>query len=195
MFDLMPGESRNKQVSLGVPTNVRPGVYFLVKQIKTTSNPPEAETANNLWISNTPMTIRYDPSAPIPDLTHVKTKFPCGQPGNTVEITDTITNTGNACSGPFVVAYYFSPYAKFDGGTAQLLGQWNVDQICVGEQKTNTVRVTIPKDITNGEYYFYSVIDPCSFISECNGGLPELDKSNNINAGTLTIGPCVFCGC
>ncbi|HOW05943.1 hypothetical protein, partial [Methanospirillum hungatei] len=66
---------------------------------------------------------------------------------------------------------------------------------CVGEQQTRTITVSVPADLRNGEYYWFSVIDPCTFMPYCGDEMPELDKSNNINIGRLYIGPCVFCGC
>jgi len=120
--------------------------------------------------------------------------WPKAQPGETVPITDTITNVGKGCARDVAVAYYLSPYQMFDVATASLLGVWRLDSICPLEQKTNTTQVTMPSDLTNGEYFLYSVIDPCSFIDECDEGMPELDKSNNINIGRLYLGPCVLCG-
>ncbi len=195
LMNLDAGETRSSRETLGIPSSVRPGLYYLVRKITVTSNPPEKNTGNNVWISNTPFIIRYSPSASVPDLTHIRTIFPCGNPGDTVQITDTISNIGNTCAEGFSVAYYVSPYDTFDPATATYLGVWTPDRICPGEQKTQTTGVTIPGSLKNGSYYWYSVIDPCGYLPDCYDYLPELDKTNNLNAGTLYIGPCVFCGC
>jgi|GEM_PF-1311916 len=195
IHNLKAGETRTSQETIGIPGNIRTGIYYLTKKITVTSNPPEKNTANNYWTGNRPVRIEYNPAARIPDLTHVTTKFPCGYPGLEAEISDTITNVGNACAEYVSVAYYISPYADFDPSTARYLGVYEINRIYVGEQLTHTITVTVPADLTNGEYYWYSVIDPCSFMSYCGDEMPELDKSNNINIGRFTIGPCVFCGC
>ena len=195
LHNLKGGETRTGQVTVGIPGGTRTGIYYLTKKITVTSSPPEKNTANNFWTGNRPVRIEYNPAARIPDLTHVTTKFPCAQPGDTVEITDTITNIGNACADHVQVAYYLSPYASFDPSTARYLGVWDVSRICVGEQQTRTITVSVPADLRNGEYYWFSVIDPCTFMPYCGDEMPELDKSNNINIGRLYIGPCVFCGC
>lgn len=195
LHNLKGGETRTEQVTIGIPGGTRTGIYYLTKKITVTSSPPEKNTANNFWTGNRPVRIEYNPAARIPDLTHVTTKFPCAQPGDTVEITDTITNIGNACADHVQVAYYLSPYASFDPSTARYLGVWDVSRICVGEQQTRTITVSVPADLRNGEYYWFSVIDPCTFMPYCGDEMPELDKSNNINIGRLYIGPCVFCGC
>lgn len=195
LMNLNAGETRSSRETLGIPSSVRPGLYYLVRKITVTSNPPENNTGNNEWISNTPVIVRYSPSAAVPDLTHIRTIFPCGNPGDTVQITDTISNIGNTCAEGFSVAYYVSPYDTFDPATATYLGVWTPDRICPGEQKTQTTTVTIPGSLKNGSYYWYSVIDPCGYLPDCYDVLPELDKTNNLNAGTLYIGPCVFCGC
>jgi len=195
IHNLKGGETRTEQVTVGVPGGTRTGIYYLTKKITVTSSPPEKNTANNFWTGNRPVRVEYNPAARIPDLTHVTTKFPCGNPGENVDITDTITNIGNACADHVSVAYYISPYASFDPSTTRYLGVWDINSICVGEQLTNTITVPVPADLRNGEYYWFSVIDPCSFMSYCGDEMPELDKSNNINIGRLYIGPCVFCGC
>ena len=188
-------EIRSSKVTLSAPERFRPGIYYLTKEITVISSPPEKNTGNNYWTGNRPVIAQYSPNALIPDLTHVKTIFPCGNPGESVEITDTITNIGNACAQDVSVAYYISPYMQFDPATADYLGVWKVSKICVGEQQTNTITVTVPSSLRNGEYYWFSVIDPCSFMGYCLDEIPEFDKSNNINIGRLTIGPCVFCRC
>lgn len=195
LHNLKGGETRTSQVTIGIPGGVRPGIYYLTKKITVTSSPPEKNTANNFWTGNRPVRVEYNPAAKIPDLTHVTTRFPCGNPGENVEISDTITNIGNACAQDVSVAYYLSPYASFDPATARYLGVWEIHSICVGEQKTQKTIVTIPADLTNGAYYWFSVIDPCTYMSYCGDEMPELDKSNNINSGPFYIGPCVFCGC
>ncbi len=195
IHNLKGGETRTEQVTVGIPGGTRTGIYYLTKKITVTSSPPEKNTANNFWTGNRPVRVEYNPAARIPDLTHVTTKFPCGNPGENVDITDIITNVGNACANHVSVAYYLSPYASFDSSTARYLGVWEINSICVGEQLTNTITVPVPADLRNGEYYWFSVIDPCSFMSYCGDEMPELDKSNNINIGRLYIGPCVFCGC
>lgn len=195
MHNVKPGEIRSSEETLGIPSNIRPGIYYFSKKISVTSNPPEVNTDNNYWTGNRPVRVEYSPTAKIPDLTHINTKFPRGIPGDTVEIIDTITNIGNACANNVAVAYYLSPYSDFDPSTATYLGVWNVDRICVGEQLVKTTPVTILSELKNGVYYWYSVIDPCSFMSYCGDEMPELDKSNNINVGRFVIGPCVFGYC
>lgn len=177
----------------GIPSDFRPGLYYLTKKVSVTSSPPEQNEANNWWVSNRPVDVRYNPSSPIPELSHVRTVWPRGQPGEVVQITDTVTNTGRACANDVPVAYYLSPFPTFDAGTAEYLGVWTIPVVCPGKQEKNTIEVTIPADLSNGEYYLYSVIDPCFFISGCGAGIPEPDKSNNINIGVLYIGPCPFC--
>jgi len=194
IMSLQPDQTSTEQKLLGVSSDMKAGLYYLAKKITVTSAVQEKNTLNNVWVSNQPINIRYNPASPIPDLTHIRTVWPKAQPGQTVPITDTITNVGKGCASDVAVAYYLSPYQKFDVATASYLGVWRLDSICPLEQKTNTTQVTIPSDLTNGEYFLYSVIDPCSFMTDCDEGMPELDKSNNINVGTLYIGPCVFCG-
>jgi len=194
VMSLEPDQTSTEQKLLGVPSEMRAGLYFLTKKITVTSAVQEKNTQNNWWVSNKPINIRYNPASPIPDLTHIRTVWPKAQPGETVPITDTITNMGHGCAKDIVVAYYLSPYQQFDAATASYLGVWRLDSICPLEQKTNSTEVIIPADLRNGEYYLYSVIDPCSFLTECEEGMPELDKSNNINIGTIYIGPCVLCG-
>jgi len=191
-MNLKPGQTVSEQKLLGIPSNTRPGLYYLAKKITVTGSIPD-NSGDKVWVSNRPISVRYNPADPIPDVTHIKTLWPTGQPGESVQIVDTITNIGRACTEGVSVAYYISPYSQFDAATASYLGVWTVDSICPGEQKTQATSVTLPSDLSNGEYYFYSVINPCWFISDCGDGFPELDTSNNINAGRFVIGPCLLC--
>ncbi|WP_409199147.1 CARDB domain-containing protein [Methanospirillum lacunae] len=193
IMSLQPDQTNIEQKLLGVPSDIKAGLNYLVKKITVTSAVQEKNTQNNNWVSNRPINIRYNPASPIPDLTHIRTVWPKAQTGETIPITDTITNIGKGCAKDVSVAYYVSPYQMFDVATAIYLGVWRLDSICPLEQKTNTTYVNIPSDLTNGEYYLYSIIDPCSFVSDCDEGMPELDKSNNINIGILRLGPCVLC--
>ena len=193
IMSFQPDQTNTEQKLLGVPTEMAPGLYYLTKKITVTSAVPDKNSGNKGWTSNQPINIRYNPADPIPDLTHIRTVWPNGQPGETIQIVDTITNTGKACAEGVTVAYYISPFSQFDVATAYYLGMWKMDSICPLEQKTNNITVTLPVDLNKGEYYFYSVIDPCSFMNDCGQGIPELDKSNNINIGRFIIGPCVLC--
>lgn len=195
MHNVKSGETRTSQETVGIPDSMNHGIYYLTKKITVTSAPAEINTNNNFWTGNRPVSVEYSPHAKIPDLTHVNTIFPCKGPGEDGEIVDTITNIGNACAKDVTVAYYISPYTDFDPSTAILVSYSKIDEICVGEQIVQSTTVTIPDNLNNGQYYWYSVIDPCSFMTNCGQEIPELDKSNNINTGKLAIGPCVFCVC
>ncbi|NLV26696.1 MAG: hypothetical protein GXY48_05975 [Methanomicrobiales archaeon] len=195
IHNVKSGEIRSSQETLGIPDRIKPGIYYFSKKITVTSNPAETNIMNNAWIGNKPVRVEYSPTAKIPDLAHVKTIFPCKDPGEVVEIIDTITNIGNACAEDVSVTYYISPYPEFDPSTATYIGICNIPRICVGEQVVQSTTVTIPPELKIGKYFWYSVIDPCSFMPYCGEEMPELDKSNNINIGRLYIGPCVFCRC
>jgi len=192
--NLKAGETQKSTKNLGIPDNVRPGMYYLTKKITVTSSVPESDKSNNFWSGESPVIVQYDPSAKIPDLTHISTKFPCINPGSSGDIVDTVTNIGNACAEDVSVAYYISSDQNFNPGNARYLGVWKINNICVGEQITHTTHVAIP-DLKNGEYYWFAVIDPCAFITSCSQEMPELDKSNNIMSAKGTVGPCVFCNC
>ncbi|PKL60939.1 MAG: hypothetical protein CVV33_00100 [Methanomicrobiales archaeon HGW-Methanomicrobiales-4] len=185
-MNLKAGQTISEKKLLGVSSAFSPGLYYLTKTITITGSSTE-NTKDNWWVSNRPIYIRYNPADPIPDLTHVQTIWPVGKPGESVQITDTITDIGRACATGVSVAYYISPYSQFDAATASYPGVWKIDSICSGEQKTEATTVTIPSYLSVGEYYLYSVINPCWFLSECGEGSPELDTSNNINAGIFNV--------
>ena len=192
--NLKSGEKRSSRETLSIPDQIKTGTYYLTKKITVTSNPPELNKANNFWRGERPVRVEYDKNSRISDLTHISTKFPCINPGSSGDIVDTITNIGNSCAEDTSVAYYISPYKDFDPSVALYLGVWKINKICVGEQITHITHITIP-ELSNGEYYWFSVIDPCSFISNCGYEMPELDKSNNIISEIGIAGPCVFCNC
>jgi hypothetical protein len=172
-----------------------PGYYYLMREAKLTGS-SGVTLLDQKTISPNPILARYDPRGPYPDLTQVKTDFPSRpSPGSDVEITDIITNVGNACAYDVVVAYYASPSPTFDPAGALLLGHSTIQQICPGEQITLVTGFTMPQVVSSGTYYLYSVIDPCTFIvSSCREVLLELRKDNNINGGTIKAGGHCFTG-
>ncbi|MDD1728935.1 MAG: hypothetical protein LUQ50_07680 [Methanospirillum sp.] len=193
VLSLKPDQTSTEQKQLGVPSYFKSGLFYLAKKIAVTAAIPEKDSDNNWWVSSKPIHIRYNPASPIPDLTHIRTVWPHIIPGESGSITDTITNIGHGCAHDVAIAYYLSPYQEFEMATAHYLGVWRLDSICPLEQKTNSTPVMIPTDLAPGEYYLYSVIDPCSFMPECGEEMPELEKSNNMNIGKIMIGPCAFC--
>ncbi len=194
IMNLGPDKSKKSTRTLSVPYE-RPGFYYLVKNINVISNPPEVDTDNNRWISNTPLALKYSPDAPVPDLIHVKTDFPCRYNGGNITVTDTITNIGNTCAKDYIVAYYISTYEDYNADTAILLGTSIIDNLCPGEQITNEVELQIFGNLKDGSYYLFSVINPCSYLPECSDFLPELDTTNNLNAGKIQRGDCPLCRC
>jgi hypothetical protein len=192
IMGLKPGQVVQETKILGVPSGIDPGPYYLTKKIMVTGS-STGQAHDAFWVSSQPIHIKYNPADPIPELTHVMTIWPTGQSGGPVPVTDTITNIGRGCANGVSVAYYISPHQQFDPVTATYLGVWKIDAICPGEQKTEVTPISIPPGLPYGEYYLYSVINPCWFVSECGEGSPELDTSNNINIGRFNIGPCVLC--
>lgn len=83
----------------------------------------------------------------------MKSDLASGQAGNTVQITDTITNIGRGCADSVVVAYYISLNPDFYPRTAEYPGVWNPVSVCPDEQKTNGSTVTLPPTLTNREYF------------------------------------------
>lgn len=194
VLSLRPGDSqRNERMVSG--SGLAPGYYYLMREAKLVGA-SGVTLLEPRTISPTPILARYNPRGPFPDLTQVRTEFPKRpSPGDVVDITDVITNIGNACARDVVVAYYASPSPTFDPAGALLLGYSTINQICPGEQITLVTSVTIPHVVSSGIYYLYSVIDPCAFIIEsCTDIMPELRKDNNINGGSIKAGGHCFTG-
>jgi len=198
VLNLKPGDTQSNDRKVS-GAGLIPGHYYLMREAKMVGS-SGVKLLEPRIISPTPIMARYNPRGAYPDLTQVRTEFPRRpNPGDIVEITDIITNIGNACARDVVVAYYASPSPTFDPAGALLLGHTRIGQICPGEQIMIVTPVTIPHITSSGSYYLYSVIDPCAFIVEsCTEILPEFRKDNNINGGTIKArghcftGLCVF---
>jgi hypothetical protein len=93
--------------------------------------------------------------------------------GENVEISDTSTNIGNACAQDVSVAYYLSPYASFDPATARYLGVWEYTAYVSENKRHKNNRYHTCRSY-NGAYYWFSVIDPCTYMSYCGDEMPEL---------------------
>lgn len=194
VLSLRPGDTQyNDRMVSG--SGLAPGYYYLMREAKLVGS-SGVTLLEPRTISPTPILARFNPRGPFPDLTQVRTEFPRRpNPGDVVDITDVITNIGNACARGVVVAYYAAPSPTFDPAGALLLGHSTINQICPGEQITLVTSVTIPHVVSSGTYYLYSVIDPCAFIVEsCTDIMPELRKDNNINGGAIRAGGYCFIG-
>ena len=184
---MMPYETRTIEKVMQIPQNTIPGYYYITATIEAIGITGFRE---NTWVSPSQILIKYSPDAPFPDLTHIKIDVPdCANPGGDITITDTISNSGNACADDIVVEYYLSKNSQFDKN-ALLVGQWNAGSICPGQQMTETLKIPIPDSYPLGMYYFFGVIDPCD--DPCVG-ITELDEDNNIIMRPIELSRCVFC--
>ena len=129
-----------------------------------------------------------DPNPPVvtklPDLVISLTGPTCANPGQSITITDTIKNVGNASiTSSFVSRYLLSVDSKSDASDIEL-GARSIASIgSGGSSNSKSVTLTIPANTTAGTYYILAQVDSTYAVKESNEG-------NNWYTGLKIQIPC-----
>jgi trimeric autotransporter adhesin len=99
--------------------------------------------------------------------------------GNTLALSTTVYNGGNAVSGTFSQGYYLSKNTTLESGDL-FLGWTNATSAAAGNYTYPSLTVTIPDTVTPGSYYVLHVADYDNKVLETN-------ETNNLSSRTLTV--------
>jgi len=113
-----------------------------------------------------------------PDLTATSAiSVALSSPGSTIVVNSTVLNQGSANAGASVGGVYISSTAT-KGSNAQLMGSFNVPALAPGGSFSASPTVTVPANVTAGNYYVVVCADYTSLVSES-------DETNNCGASTI----------
>jgi subtilisin family serine protease len=133
---------------------------------------------------NVDRAIRFQPG-PQPDLMMTAVSGPTsGQTGDTIIISDTVTNQGAGQASPFSVGLYLSTDATVTTADTRV-GTRSVNGLEVGASSSGSTSVTLPIGLTPGTYFIGAIAD-------FNDQILEENESNNALTGhtiDITAGP------
>lgn len=177
--DLGAGMLREGSASAKIPADLEPGTYYVGVMVDSKRSVSEENEINNVRFSDHPITITSLVSeTPVPDekLPDLEVKAirsdTEGSPGNLMNVTTSVQNTGTATAGPFKVSLYLSK----DSGLSDddiLIGMGEVSELPAGTQSDGKAPSPIPQNLTPGIYYFGILVDSTEVVAES-------DETNNV---------------
>jgi subtilase family serine protease len=160
-----------------VPATAAAGLYYLLACADDTGVVAESDESNNCFASATQMRVTR------PDLveTAVSDPPPTAAQGSSFQITDTVSNQGDAPAGSSVTRYYLSLDAAKSAGDIPLLGTRPVPGIPAGTSSPpGTVTAAVPQGTPPGSYFLLACADDTNLVSES-------DESNNCLASGTRV--------
>ena len=170
---LAAGQLSTGTTTLTVPPTVAPGVWNLLAVADASNQIAEAIETNNLRSASVavgPDLIVYSLSTPTTVVA-----------GSSINVTDTIRNSGGEIAGASTTRFYLSLNASYDATDINLDVERGVPPLGVNATNTGTTTITIPTGLS-GRYYLIAVADG-------NSQLPEARETNNTRAASITINP------
>jgi subtilase family serine protease len=102
--------------------------------------------------------------------------------GETVVLSDTVTNVGSAQAGASVVRFFLSSNFSLDAGDTQLDGSRNVGALAAGQTSSGSTTVTLPASLATGPYYIIAMADADEQVAETR-------ETNNTRGRIVSVGP------
>ncbi|MCO4763952.1 MAG: hypothetical protein KC502_20730, partial [Myxococcales bacterium] len=156
-----------------IPTTVKPGKYYLLHRVDSTSKNIEVSESNN--IKAIAVTILAKPDlAP----TAVKLSKTSANAGTSVGVSYTITNKGGSATGTSYTGFYLSTSATSVAGP--LVGVSTLTSLAGGKSAQLSRSFTIPATLKAGTYYVLVRAD-------YNSKIAESSESNNIIAAKIVV--------
>ncbi len=156
--------------SLTIPITTLGGSYWVGAFVDDLGATVESNETNNSLAAAVTLDVTM---APLPDLEGSAVSF---QPlvvdaGDTVDVTDTVANTGSLLAQGVVVGLYLSSDATITNADV-LLGFRSLASLDIGESSTATTQVVVPLNTLAGLYHVGVLADDAN-------AHPEHDETNN----------------
>ena len=173
------GGSSTGGASVTIPPDMAAGSYYLLACADDTNLVPETNENNNCAASSARIQVG-------PDLVEsaVSSQTLVTGAGATIAVSDSVGNQGAGSAAASITQYYLSTLAT-KANTARLLsGSRPVPALAPGASSMGGVSVTIPPDMTTGNYYLLACADDTNLV-------PETNENNNCAAssGKIQVGP------
>jgi Fungalysin metallopeptidase (M36)/CARDB/Fungalysin/Thermolysin Propeptide Motif len=167
------GASSAGTTTVTVPAAATPGLWYVLAVADDLDQVAEAYETNN---------IRTTTVAIGPDLTVSSISTPTTVvAGASINVSDTIKNTGAEVSGGSTTRFYLSLNSSLDPTDIDLAVERIVPSLGVNATNTGTTTITIPTGLS-GRYYLI-------FVADGNGQVAEARETNNTRAASITINP------
>jgi hypothetical protein len=158
------------------------GVYDL-----TASAPGYEVYSAQVEIPELGLTTMNLPMIPLPvppaDLTITAVSKPASaRRGDTIPISNAVTNKGQGPAGPFEIGLYLSRDAQIRFGEDHYLGSRHVSRLAAGKSACRRTPVTIPADVQPGIYHVGVLADPAQAVNE-----DVRDNNAMISKGIIVI--------
>jgi subtilisin family serine protease len=171
---LAAGAQNTTPKTVVIPAGTAPSRYRLLVVADATNTLVESDESNNVRAT---LTIVVGPDVTVTAPSTVAT----ASPGAGIAVNSTITNLGSA-AGSFIVRYYLSADAVFDGGDV-LVGGRAVTSLAAGAVNVSPKTVPIPVGTAPGTYRILVRADATDVLMEAS-------ETNNVRAtAAITIGP------
>jgi subtilase family serine protease len=158
------GESSQGATDLTVPASTRSGPYRLLACADDFSMLPETDETNNCLASAGTIQI------PLPDLTESALADPpaAARAGDSITVSDAVTNAGGGASEAFVTSYLLSLDAVKGSGDVSLTGNRPISEVSAGAVSAGIVTVAVPASTLPGLYYLIGCADGGGVVTESN---------------------------
>nr|VFK43142.1 MAG: Serine protease, subtilase family [Candidatus Kentron sp. TC] len=175
---LSRGYSRSDTVTGRLGVNLS-GSYYIIAKADANGWRSESNEYNNIRVSNRINIVRARPDLTITSLGTDKTRYTAGE---SIRITATTKNIGNASAGSSYTKFYLSRDTSL-GGSDIYLGDDYVSSLGAGSWSRDTVTKTLSSSLS-GNYYLIAKADATNRVSESNG-------NNNLvrTLGSIRIDP------
>ena len=173
---------------LPVPSRLDTGTYFVAAIADSFYAVDGSNESNNgLTASNVPLTVTFTPPGALPDLIVPSlTGPPTGTIGDSIPVSATVENQGNAAAGAFQLGFYFSPDDTITTGDTASTTTCGVPGLGAGASDSSTcsgLSVAVPPGLTPGTYFLGAIVDDLSAVGESN----ETNNTRAADSGTVTL--------
>jgi len=168
---LQPGQTSSASTTLTIPAGTELGQYFILISADDTKAVQESAETNN---------VSYGTTRVGPDLTVSALTGPLSATaGATIQVTDTVKNTGGGAAGASTTRFYLSANFTFEP-TDPEIGNRAVGPVGPSLTNAGPASVTIPTGTAAGTYYIIAV-------SDADNAVPESLETNNTRPVTIRI--------
>ncbi|NYT07502.1 MAG: hypothetical protein GKC05_04515 [Methanomicrobiales archaeon] len=197
---LTAGSSRTVSTTVTVPSDTRPGTYYLVAVADGARRIAEEDEQNNAGFRSLGVQAGLPPTqpvTPVATLTPVPTTPPpsgtaqpdlvvtgvtgpaAATPGSRVTVSASVRNAGDATASYSYTSFYLSADPTVDAADSYL-GRTYTSSLTAGSSRTVSAFVTIPLGTGGGSMYLCALADGTARVV-------EKDEDNNTGSGSLTI--------
>jgi subtilisin family serine protease/subtilase family serine protease len=172
--DLAAGTGNPGSTTVTIPSPWTAGTYYLVAKADADGTAPETQESNNTAVR----TIQIGPDLIVSSLTVPS----IGAVGGTIDVTDTVTNSGAGGAGGSTTRFFLSKNTILDALDPTLTGGRTVLDLAAGGVSSGQTTLPIPAATEPGVYYLIARADG-------DDGVLESVESNNTMSRSIAIGP------